>query len=251
MIRNSCQRLLLSICLLAFSHAAVCSGMRVSPLLLEFGAEKSSAMVRVSNGGSKKLTVQLEVMSWVQGDDGQDRYESTSDVVFFPRIFSVEPGEQQNIRVGFRGEPAAEGQKAYRLYVQELPVEEPGQAQMRFAVRMGIPVFASSGGPETSWRIGDARVTADGIRVPVENSGNRFVRIGDIRVIGRSAGGVDLFSVNEAGWYVLAGRNRDFQLRLADGACQQLASIELAVTSGNETRNKHVDVAGLACDSGF
>jgi fimbrial chaperone protein len=227
------------------------SGMRVSPLMLEFGAEKSSAMVKIFNGGTNKLMVQLEALSWSQGLDGQDQYEPTSDIVFFPRIFSVDPGGQRNIRVGFQGKPLTEGQKAYRLYVQELPVEEPGQVAMRFAVRMGIPVFASFGQPKTAWGIGEAGIDAHSIRVEVENSGNRFVRVSDIKIIGRGVGGGDLFTLSEAGWYVLAGRKRHFRLRLAEGACQQLASIELAVTSGNETRNKHVDQTGLACESGF
>lgn len=249
MVKAAFQKTVLLLCVLAYSQGAVGAGMRVSPLMLEFDADSNSALVKVSNDGLQKISVQIEALSWSQDQSGQDQYEPTHDIVFFPRIFSVEPGDQQVIRVGYQGESATEKQSSYRLYVQELPVQEPGQVEMKFAVRMGIPVFTSPRKPEKAWNIGEVAITEQGFGVVVENTGNQFVRIGDISITGRGDGGAELFTINESGWYVLAGRSRDFVLPITGMSCEQLASVELTVTSGNQTRNKNVDVSSQNCDS--
>ena len=117
--------------LLTLSQTALGEGLRVSPLKLEFNEDSNSALVRISNDGAEKFNVQLDAMSWTQDDTGQDQHTPTSDIVFFPRIFSVEPGDQRIARVGYEGEPAGSKELTYRLYAQELPVEEPVVMEMK------------------------------------------------------------------------------------------------------------------------
>ena len=58
---------------------------------------------------------------WVQSEDGTDEYESTSDVIAVPPIFSIAPGETQIIRVGLVGGLSPDRELAHRLFLTELP----------------------------------------------------------------------------------------------------------------------------------
>jgi fimbrial chaperone protein len=233
--------------LLLISHSAIGDGLRVSPLKVEFNKDNNSALVKISNGGGKKFTVQLDAMSWTQDAAGQDQHTPTSDIVFFPRIFSIEPGDQRTVRVGYQGEPALNREKTYRLYAQELPVEEPGVIEMKFAIRMSIPIFVYPDSRNSAWDIDGVEWTDQGLSVRVENSGNTYISVGAIELSGRSATGAELFTLNEHGWYVLAGRSRNFLLPWSGELCDQLASFDLSVTWGSETRSKQHGVAATDC----
>jgi fimbrial chaperone protein len=221
--------------LLTLSQTALGEGLRVSPLKLEFNEDSNSALVRISNDGAEKFNVQLDAMSWTQDDTGQDQHTPTSDIVFFPRIFSIEPGDQRIARVGYEGAPAGSKELTYRLYAQELPVEEPGVTQMKFAIRMSIPIFVTPDQRQSGWDIDNIGLVEDGLSIRIENSGNHFISVGAIQMTGRTAAGEELFTLNEHGWYVLAGRSRVFSLGRARN-CEQLETLEVAVTRGDETR---------------
>jgi fimbrial chaperone protein len=233
--------------MLTLSQGAASDGMRVSPLKLQFDAESNSALVKVSNGRQEKITVQLEALTWTQDQAGQDQYSATSEIVFFPRILNIKPSEQRVIRVGYQGTPVSKKEKAFRLYVQELPLQKPGEVEMKFAVRMGIPIFVSPNQQEAAWDVASTEKTEQGFNVRVENNGSHFVRIGAIEVVGLNSEGVELFSVTESGWYVLAGSGRDFVLPSAGEYCEQVVSFEVAVTGGNETRNRQLSVTNTDC----
>lgn len=244
---NSTQlRSVLLILLFTLSQNAVGEGLRVSPLKLEFNKDTNSALVKISNGGAKKINIQLDAMSWAQDETGQDQHSPTPDIVFFPRIFSIEPGDQRVVRVGYRGEPAGKQEITYRLYAQELPVEEPGVMQMKFAIRMSIPIFVTPDERQSGWAIDNIGLVEDGLSVQVENSGNHTISVGAIEMTGRTAAGEELFILNEHGWYVLAGRSRIFPIGWT-GDCEQLATLEVAVTRGRETRTRRQSVDGTDC----
>ena len=241
----------LTVLILIVSQSAVGDGMRVSPLKLQFDTDSNSTLVKVSNGSEEKMTVQLEAMTWTQDQAGQDQYSATSEIVIFPRIFSMEPAEQRVVRVGYQGEPASKEEKAFRLYVQELPVQKPGEAEMKFAVRMGIPIFVTPIHQEEAWDISSTEMTEQGFSVRIENAGTHVVKIGAIEFTGLDAEGAKLFSVKESGWYVLAGRGRDFMLPYAGDHCEQVVSLELTAASGNETRNRRLSVTNSDCCANY
>lgn len=242
-------KLLKLVLLLTLSQSALSDGLRVSPLKVEFDKDNNSALVKISNGGAEKFTVQLDAMSWTQDAAGQDQHVPTSDIVFFPRIFSIKPGDQRTVRVGYQGAPASTQEKTYRLYAQELPVKEPGVTEMKFAIRVGIPIFVSPDSSNSAWDIDGIKWTDEGLSVLIDNSGNHNISVGAIDVTGRNNAGAELFTLNKHGWYVLAGRSRSFVLPWSQALCDQLASLDLAVTGGSETRTRNHGVADTDCPS--
>src|SRR5262245_55910672 len=74
----------------------------VSPIRLEFEAGARSAAVTVANDDKRPLRMQLRLMEWTQDADGVDVYRESDELVYFPRLMSVEPGEKRLVRVGLK-----------------------------------------------------------------------------------------------------------------------------------------------------
>ena len=79
---------------------------------------------------------------------------------------------------------AASGEQAFRLLVDELPLNEGKQNGVQYVLRYSVPVFVgASGTPSLQW---SGTFGADGLAVDVRNSGTMHAQISEI---GLSASG--------------------------------------------------------------
>ncbi|MBK9162271.1 MAG: molecular chaperone [Nitrosomonadales bacterium] len=93
------------------------------------------------NSGDKPANIQVRAMDWQQdAQSGAEQLTETDELVFFPKIFSVPPKGQQVVRVGYQKE-VGNKEKSFRLFVRELPVDEPGVTGARFALQISSPAF--------------------------------------------------------------------------------------------------------------
>ena len=111
----------------------------MTPIRLDLGKDAKSSVITVTNEAEEKLNVQMKAMEWSQDADGKDVYTDTSDIIFFPKIMTIEKKEDRIIRVGIKA-LAVLREKTYRLFVEEIP--EPKKAQgtsVAIAIRFGVP----------------------------------------------------------------------------------------------------------------
>lgn len=242
------QRLLAS--LMALAAAAPCLGLAadfgVSPIRLDFDRNARTAAVTVTNDDpAKTLQVQMEAYEWTQDVDGKDHFEKTEELTFLPRIMSVQPAEQRLLRAGIRV-PAAEREKAYRLFIEEIPEPRQGgsAAQVAVNVRFAIPVFAKPLKEEAAGEITAAEVAQGKLRVDVKNTGNVHFIIQSIQV--KAA---DAFSKEVSGWYLLAGSARSHSIELPVDVCQKSRALELSVKTDRQELKRTVTVEAGACRS--
>src|SRR5207253_10011104 len=104
-----------------------------------------STKVRLTlrNDGAETVRYRVSATSWNQSSRGELQLSPTSEVLFFPALFSLRPGEERNVRVGV-GTPFGLVEKTYRVFVEELPpTERPAQpsSEVRVLTRVGVPVF--------------------------------------------------------------------------------------------------------------
>ena len=52
------------------------------------------------NEGDEKIEVQMGASEWTQDAEGKDRYTETNDLVFFPKIMTIESKEERILRAG-------------------------------------------------------------------------------------------------------------------------------------------------------
>ena len=154
-------------------------GFSVSPIRLEMQAGARAVSLQLGNGADRTKTVQVEAFRWTQVD-GQDRYEPAPELVINPPLFRVAPGAHQVVRAGFRGgAPDGDVERAYRVYLQELPDgDEPTSNQLRLLLRIGVPLFVSPQAPVRAvavWAL--ARDAEGALNLELRNDGGRRLRI--------------------------------------------------------------------------
>jgi len=197
-------------CLLALisGFATAQNSFTVSPLRVDLSAKAPAAVIDVINTSAGALTLQIQQRGWVQ-NAGSDAQSETRDLILSPAIFTLQPGEKQVVRIALRGAPDAQRERAYRVFVSEVPTPQlkvaPDASGFRVALRMDLPLFVAPLQPAVP--VPAYAVDANGARLIVRNSGDAHIRYTDFTVLqaGRKLAELPIFTV-------LAGSERRFEL---------------------------------------
>jgi fimbrial chaperone protein len=187
-------------------------------------------------------------MVWRQDAEGRDEYNATKELVFFPKIFSMAANEERIVRIGYEGEwPLRE--KTYRLYLQELPVSQPGETALKMVLRLGIPVFIKPVKETQESAIEIERVALFGAQllVRVKNNGNSHAMVRTIKASGLDGSGTEVFSRETAGWYVLPGISKPFLLAISAEQCLKAKAVQIAVEGGASTLAATLEIDKARC----
>jgi fimbrial chaperone protein len=220
---------LLFLFLLLLPFAARAGDWRVSPIRLDLGRDTKSGAVTVANDSDDRLQVQMKAYEWTQDAEGKDRYEETGEILFFPRLMILEAKEEKILRAGIRV-PAVAKEKTYRLFIEEIPgPRKPEGANVAVAIRFGVPIFVKPLKGEARGEIGAMTMSAGVLLVPVNNTGNVHFVVQSVLVRGRDGAGVEVFSRELSGWYLLAGVSRGYAATVPIETCGTMTAIEAEV----------------------
>ncbi len=163
--------------LLAAPLAARAGSFTVAPTRILISAEKRAASLSVENRGAEPVLLQVETYAW-RARGGREVLEPDRDLLAVPPLLRLAPGERRVVRVGLRGPFPARGERAWRLFLTEIPEAGGGAPRggVRFALRIGLPVFARAPGAaaDVLWRV---EPRADGWRIEARNAGSAHLRI--------------------------------------------------------------------------
>ncbi len=224
----------------------------VSPLRVDLDREARSGAVTVTNSGSDRMDFQIAVMAWSQDAEGRDRYTPSSELVFFPKILTLQPGEARVIRVGVQALPVA-AEHTYRLFIEPIQVapKEPAKPGANIAInlRFALPVFVKPPKPEPAGEIADAALRKGVLTLTLRNTGNEHLRMEDgLRIVGRDARGHEVVAERIEGRYLLAGVARPVSLAIPAAACARLATIEVTARAEPFTMSRTLDVDRTNCE---
>jgi fimbrial chaperone protein len=218
----------------------------ISPVDVTLANGERSHLIAVTNRNTVPLRFQLSAYLWKEQPDGRMALTPTDDVIFFPRLFSVQPGEAQNIRVGTIV-PATEDEMTYRLVIRQLKSFEPPHpvetikrvTVITVLTNVSIPVFVEPPVASAQADINSLALRNGTLSFVVRNSGNAHFRIKYLRVEGFGAGPQPVFSKTAEGWYVLAHGSRDYRLAVPSAECSRVNRMDLSVqTDRGELRNE-------------
>lgn len=204
---------------------------QVSPIMMNLGKTAKSGVITVSNVGDEKINLQVQASEWMQDKEGKDHYSESTDIVFFPKIISLEKGDSQLIRVGMKGAPP-QSEKTYRLYIEEIPQPkkaDKGKAQVAIAIRFGVPIFIKPTSESLKGLIDHVTVEKGTATALVRNTGNVHFKITSVTVTGKTAGGQEVFSKEIQGWYLLAGAERSYSVPMPKEVCSKLEQIQFDI----------------------
>lgn len=106
--------------------AAEALAFELLPISREFTPAGSGATqsYEVINTGKEPVAINVTVVTRVLDSTGAESNKSAEDdFLIYPPQFVVQPGDRQSIRVSWLGNPAPAHELAYRLVVEQLPIE--------------------------------------------------------------------------------------------------------------------------------
>ena len=226
------------------------STFNVSPLKIVLSGKSSSALLEITNQSADPLRLQLSVSSWNQSPTGQILLRETEEIILFPPLLTVEPGEKRKVRLG-AVTPRELTEKSYRIVLEELPplAGSPAAAgnQIRVLTRMTIPVFLEPVKQIASGQIADLTVRQSVATFEIRNTGNTHFIVQQIGLVGTGATGQPLLTRQIDGWYVLAGGLRRYDLPLSAEECRGLRAVSVEAQTDAGPLSAHIDLLGEGC----
>jgi fimbrial chaperone protein len=234
---------------------ALASNFSITPTSLELSGSAKSGVFSVVNGGDEKLNCQIDLKEWSQDAEGKDVYTEAKDMVFFPKIMTVEAKSQRAIRIGIKG-PLSIQEKTYRLFVEEIPSQKKRTGEqeaakitagLSIAFRYATPIFVKPARVLESMATEKTEMAKGVVKTLVKNTGNVHVKLLSVTFRGTSPEGKELFSREVAGWYILRGVSRSYEVTVPQEICGDLALVEVTAKSENAAINGKVNVQKEMC----
>lgn len=249
MLKTALPLLLFALILASLAPPGASGGeFRVYPIRLDLASDARTGTVKVLNDADEKLNLQMKLFKWTQDAQGKDTYTESSDLIYHPKLLTVEPKDERVVRVGIKA-PGAATEAAYRLYIEEIPsaVNKPGTlVAVKVAIRFGLPIFVSPGDVREKGSIDGMEVLNGTLKVLVRNTGNVSFTVTTINVRGTDPAGAEAFSRDINGWYLLPGASRLYSTPLED-ACARLSAIRAEVKTANFSIDRTLDVNKDMC----
>ena len=127
---------------------AAAAGLQVSPVSLTLAANQTAEGLWLSNTENTPVNAQVRVFRWTQ-EGGEDKLTPTRALVISPPMLQLAAGDRQLVRVIRLGAPPSGPgavQEAYRMIIDELPVNAGGKV-MKFELRDRAVAASSAGTP--------------------------------------------------------------------------------------------------------
>ena len=125
---------------------AVHASINVSPVRINLGDDHDKDVVRITNQEDSAKSYEVEVVAWSQTEERREVYAPTEDILAVPPLFSLNPGEEQLVRVGMLVPADAATERSYRMFITELAPPEPKKIEssgVTMRLQIGIPVFVA------------------------------------------------------------------------------------------------------------
>lgn len=229
---------------------ALAGEFSVNPIRVELGPAARSAVITITNEGNEKLNFQIQGMEWSQNAAGKDEYKETRELIFFPRIMSVEPGQEGVVRIGVKAQ-ATSTEKTYRLFVEELPgaqkAPQTAGAQINFLIRLGVPIFAAPSRPQDGLAIEGFELRNGLVALSATNTGNRHQVVKGVRLKGTDSTGNAVYGLDIADRYLLAGTRKSYTTAIAAEQCRRIAVLAVEVQTDKLSETQKLDVTGAMC----
>ena len=203
------------------------NSFQVAPIRINLAPKESTTLLTVRNEAKDRLRVQVSVSAWDENKSGEMVLIPTEEIIFYPTLLTINPGDQRNVRVGTKN-PVVEREKSYRIFIEELPSQlKLTTTGVRLLTRMSVPIFIRPAKPEARPRIEQMALSAAEFSFELKNGGNAHFQPRQILVKGSGANGETVLERKIPGWYVLAGGTRNYHVDFPKGDCAKISDLSV------------------------
>lgn len=231
-------RTFLAIALSLVSGTTLASGLQVSPVSLTLQARQSADGLWLSNSGDGIVHAQVRVYHWTQ-QGGEEQLTPSRGLIISPPMLQIGIGDQQLVRVIRVGAPpsgAGAVEDAYRVSIDELPIDTQGKKGLQFVLHYSVPVFVEPVGteavaPQLQWsmqRDGDRAV------LQVSNSGTGHAQLAQVSYVDDRGHRTEI-SGGLLG-YVLPGATMHWTLKQSAAAFAGNGTFEVMINGAKATQ---------------
>jgi fimbrial chaperone protein len=219
----------------------------INPIRIFFEGGKKTDMLTVKNESAKKVALQISAVAWTQDEKADNVYLPTEDILFFPKLVEIPPGEEKIIRIGTRVS-RGDTEKTYRLFLEEISDNNKMETtSVRMLMKVGVPVFISPLKSAASAVIGKMELSKGSLRVNVKNEGNIHFIMKSMKLEGRDDSGKEIYTAEQAGGYLHHGKTKDFTFGIPEGVCRKIKTLNLHIDTDRLTTGKQIEIAGEMC----
>lgn len=207
-------KLCISILFVLIIDASFVFSFEFSPAILKLSENKKNTYIKVRNSDkNKKMFIQSRLVKWtINSGSEKDVYEESDDIIFFPKLVEINPGKESIIRLGWRKETFPEIEKAYRLFIKQLPITEPGKNQLPVAFEIGVPVFVlKSFSPNTIIYDYSICGSEKSLALKFSNKSNQHFRPLQMKIFLTDVKSNIVWQGEQQGWYVFPNRELTYE----------------------------------------
>lgn len=188
----------------ATAIASTASAMTVQPVVIDLSTagRAMSDVIIVENTFDRPLAVEASTQTLELTEDGVHATgDDSGELAVFPPQATIQPGERQNFRVQYVGDPALAKSKHFYVTVAQLPVEAvEGASNIQLLYNFQVLVSVAPGNAKPAIAISSAEIgrDAEGAPVPVIVAANSspahgYLSRGRLEVVQRDAAGREVF----------------------------------------------------------
>jgi len=250
MIKFFCNlRYLICICtlMMVLPGNILAVNFSISPIRVFFDASQKTNTLTIKNESDEPVTLQLKAVEWGQDEDARSVYSPTRDIIFFPKLVSIEPNQKKLVRLG-AGTAHTELEKTYRLFIEEIP--QPGLSDttaVKIVMKVGVPVFIAPMKDEVGGNIETISLLKSELSMKVRNEGNTHFTIRSIKVAGNNSFGEEVYSAEIGGGYVHGGKDKGFTIKIPEAKCLEMQTMNIEIKTDRLSLGKKLDVVKKMC----
>ena len=213
---------------------------------VSLSASAPSAVLKLRNEGSAVLRLQVGAFAWQQTASGEMQLTPTTDVVFFPALLTLGPGQERKVRIGTTA-GFGPAEKPYRIFLDELPSTGPAPQGIRMRTRVSLPVFVGDASAAAKAEIDDIRLRGATLSFRLRNPGTAHLPPGELEVSATNETGRTVVTDRLKNWYVLPGGERIHDIAIPSDACAQIRRVVVAGRFASVALEQTAEATIAAC----
>ncbi len=167
----------------ALSPVAAAHAFEIRPTVadIRLPADSSGVTLSIANTREALLPVTFRIVERRVAENGdEERLPADNQFVLFPPQMSVPAGQSRAIRLQYVGAAPTQS-RSFTLYAEEPAVGFPeGETGIRTRLIIGASIHVFANTARAAPRIAAATDTPEGVRVTLENTGDRYAYIDEL-----------------------------------------------------------------------
>lgn len=217
---------------------AFASGLQVTPVTLSLKTAQNADGLWLSNTGDGVIEAQVRVYHWTQDANGDQLALSQGIVVSPPmlKVLAETPQLVRVIRIGAPPNGPGAVEDAYRIAIDELPVDMHGKKGLQFVLHYSVPVFVEPAGAAALAPVLQWSLQRDGDRavLQVGNTGATHAQLAALSFINDGGQRTELTSGLLG--YVLPGATMRWILKTPAAAFASGGTLEALINGEKATQ---------------